>query len=75
MGIVVPVSVVAFLSVFVLYCFVQRRKKRQTHEDEGINIVLNIVVNHLNIRQREYNMIYLVAKDFLFLWIILLLTK
>ncbi|XP_057485813.1 probable LRR receptor-like serine/threonine-protein kinase At1g56140 isoform X2 [Actinidia eriantha] len=35
-GIVVPVAVVIFLSVFVLYCFVQRRKRPHGNDDEEL---------------------------------------
>lgn len=35
MGIVVPVAVVSFLSVFLVFFIIQRRKKRDTYEDEG----------------------------------------
>ena len=40
-GIVVPVAIVSFLSVFVLYCFVQRRKRPHGNDDEGKNIKHN----------------------------------
>ncbi|XP_019196516.1 PREDICTED: probable LRR receptor-like serine/threonine-protein kinase At1g56140 [Ipomoea nil] len=33
-GIVVGVGVVSFLSVFAVYCFVQRRKRQDTYDDE-----------------------------------------
>nr|GMC53331.1 probable LRR receptor-like serine/threonine-protein kinase At1g56140 isoform X1 [Ipomoea batatas] len=33
-GIVVAVGIVSFLSVFAVYCFVQRRKRQETYDDE-----------------------------------------
>ncbi|KAL7248861.1 hypothetical protein ACSBR1_011110 [Camellia fascicularis] len=35
-GIVVPVAVVTFLSAFMLYCFVQRRKRAHRNEEEEL---------------------------------------
>ncbi|CAL5390122.1 unnamed protein product [Camellia sinensis] len=35
-GIVVPVAVVTFLSAFMLYCFVQRRKRAHRNEEEAL---------------------------------------
>ncbi|XP_031119166.1 probable LRR receptor-like serine/threonine-protein kinase At1g56140 isoform X1 [Ipomoea triloba] len=35
-GIVVGVGVVSFLSVFAVYCFVQKRKRQHTYEDEEL---------------------------------------
>ncbi|XP_031119165.1 probable LRR receptor-like serine/threonine-protein kinase At1g56140 [Ipomoea triloba] len=33
-GIIVAVGIVSFLSVFAVYCFVQRRKRQETYDDE-----------------------------------------
>ncbi|GMP51812.1 hypothetical protein CsSME_00017899 [Camellia sinensis var. sinensis] len=35
-GIVVPVAVVTFLSAFMLYCFIQRRKRAHMNEEEEL---------------------------------------